>query len=217
MSKIVDGKPPRYFVAANPEYKRTDAAQETLWQGIHHADSFKRLTWVIMRTYGSIGKKMAVHRGIWKQIAIHKKLLFDSIGKYDDLLKRIGPPEENEEEYMENLFSSFGKTIEEWEKGGQIFLQRHQSLSALKSVLGAQEMKDVQEQLYAVRNRGGVLLAFNEKLLQHDPSSKDVHDSNELSFSSANGNIPIDTILGFEPMGTWEDGLCDMLEKKIRS
>lgn len=88
---------------------------------------------------------------------------------------------------------------------------------AIRDAFERSDQSQYESYLQNVSDRAGVLVAFNKSLLLYEVSGKKVDDENEITCRHPSNFISMNTILGIEVLGDWEDDLLVYLQNMLPS
>jgi hypothetical protein len=205
-----------YFLAPNPDSLALQTAvnnQEPWIQPLRLSGNFQNNILDNHRAYGAIAKKQAIRR----------KLLALNIGPQEIITAVLEQEPDNEHiDHLEQgrVLTTFWEDFynratdpDPYEMGYSL-----KPLLAKLFLSKGQKPEDVTTFFDQLENRGGILIAFNDRILTQHHLSVDTEDTSGVDLCVQipdPGHLGLDVILGFEALGAFEDDLLDLLEASL--
>ncbi len=210
---------PYFYVTPNPDSTAIHERPELLkaLKGVH---SFEDTIRHNSSLYGTIGVRAAIFHNIFPLVKDPKGLL-----RSWSKIQPFRPSQEVENEttrmiWLETYLKYVVDEILEAQRN-KSKLRFHQpsrlpKLSLLGDHIPPKYADAVLASLTQFTSRGGMSLAFNRSLLKYAGSGdrrddKGVHTIDEVTFEIPSKKLELDAVLGFEPLGEFEDKVLERL------
>jgi hypothetical protein len=208
-------KPSDFCVAVNPE---SDKIRSLPIQENIKSVSFKEAIVDTIEDYGGISAKQYIYRNIismidgqenfWKEM---DRVLEAKFGR-QYLEKDEDEDHECDMAMVKEIY--FAEIVKEIKNINTIYIQT-QSIPKTKFPLLWALNEKVQinlSDLLRTRERKGIIIGFNAKLLDNSKLDKE-GCMNELSLFIEDGRVKLEAIVGFEALGDFEDKVLEMIKR----
>lgn len=195
------------YLAPNPE-SRYLREQEP--DAFNPGSSFKRMVEMNVGTYGDIAKAQALYRSVVARIpdreAFNRDVCRYTYRHYASLYyespEQMGI-EMAGEDYYNDLLASFSESRPAYKDDeldeAQAILYR--ALPELATTL----KPSFEAVLRSLPRRSGILVGFSEEIARRYVEDRKAEDADDLAYHIPDGRLPLEHVVGFEPLGEYED------------
>lgn len=202
-----------FFVTPNPDHvdiKQNPESFPALSASLRGAISSN------YEMYGFIATKNALYRNfISKEISNEE---FDNLSCQYGVKYGLEDTDEFKDVPLsllrENFLGKLSEEIQEFENGNSVLGQNRTPAFFILSqymLSNGVDSNALIQKLNKFKNRGSIVIAFNNKILKYDTIPDGRHCIDEAIFSIPEGRVDLDMILGFETMGEFEDDIIELL------
>lgn len=167
----------------------------------------------VIRLTGNFSKATTANVGVYSDVALlgplHREVRPLIIGEPELMDESVGHPRDPLQ--VEQFYYALVQEIAEGAEFG--YKNRFPRHYALGQHLRPQDRDFITQLFNRIKCRSGIIIGFNEQLIERYgfPAAG---DGDDIMFSVPNGYVDLDTILGFETLGDYEEEVVEDILKR---